>query len=60
LPVFVACAALEQYRALHRTHGLIVDGVEDEFVATTMGLPRVQYALPSDPRTMAGLIDSAE
>jgi hypothetical protein len=46
-------AALEQYRALHRPNGLIVDGVEDEFVATTMGFPRVQYALPGDARTLA-------
>lgn len=46
-------AALEQYRALHRTRGLIVDGVEDEFVATTLGLPRVQYALRGDARTLA-------
>ena len=46
-------AALEQYRALHRTQGLIVDGVEDEFVATTLGVPRVQYALRGDARTLA-------
>lgn len=46
-------AALEQYRALHRPNGLIVVGVEDEFVATTLGLPRVQYALPGDARTLA-------
>ena len=45
-------AALEQYRSLNRPNGLIVVGVEDEFVATTMGLPRVQYALPGDARTL--------
>ncbi|MFN0103460.1 MAG: ArnT family glycosyltransferase [Bryobacteraceae bacterium] len=46
-------AALTEYRALGRANGLIIDGVEDELVATTMHLARVQYILPGDARTLA-------
>lgn len=46
-------AALTEYKALRRPNGLIIDGVADEFVATTMHLARVQYMLPGDARTLA-------
>jgi len=46
-------AALAEYKALGRTNGLIIDGVADEFTATTMHLARVQYMLPGDARTLA-------
>lgn len=46
-------AALAEYKALGRPNGLLIDGVEDEFVATTMHLARVQYLLPGDARTLA-------
>ena len=46
-------AALAEYQALGRKNGLIIDGVADEFVATTMHLARVQYMLPGDARTLA-------
>ena len=45
--------ALAEYQALGRKNGLIIDGVADEFVATTMHLARVQYMLPGDARTLA-------
>jgi hypothetical protein len=45
--------ALTEYKALGRPNGLVIDGVEDEFVATTMHLARVQYMLPGDARTLA-------
>ena len=44
---------LSQYRNLQRTNPLLIDGVEDQFVATTMHFPRVQYMLPGDARTLA-------
>ena len=46
-------AALTEYKALGRPNGLIIDGVADEFTATTMHLARVQYMLPGDARTLA-------
>jgi len=46
-------AALMEYKAMARPNGLVIDGVEDEFVATTMHLKRVQYMLPGDARTLA-------
>lgn len=45
--------ALAEYKALKRSNGLIIDGVADELVATTMHLKRVQYMLPGDARTLA-------
>ena len=46
-------AALAAYKALDRHNCLMVDGVLDEFVATTMHFARVQYLLPGDARTLA-------
>lgn len=46
-------AALAQYQQLRRPNGLLIDGMRDELVATTMHLPRVQYLLPGDMRTLA-------
>ncbi len=46
-------AALAEYQAQRRSNGLVIDGVEDELVATTLHLPRVQYILPGDARTLA-------
>ena len=46
-------AALAEYKAMARPNGLVIDGVEEEFVATTMQLKRVQYMLPGDARTLA-------
>lgn len=47
-------AALAAYTPeLRSPQGLMIDGVADEFVATTMHLPRVQYLLPGDARTLA-------
>lgn len=45
--------ALVAYCEERRGNGLIVDGMDDELVATTMPLARVQYLLPGDARTMA-------
>jgi len=46
-------AALNEYKHLQRPNGLLIDGIDDELVATTMHLPRVQYLLPGDARTLA-------
>jgi hypothetical protein len=46
-------AALLDYQSLGRPNGLILDGVADELVASTLSLPRVQYMLPGDTRTLA-------
>lgn len=46
-------AALREYQQMYRPNGLMIDGVADELTATVLHLPRVQYLLPGDPRTLA-------
>ncbi|MBI2685958.1 MAG: glycosyltransferase family 39 protein [Acidobacteria bacterium] len=46
-------ALLTRFCTLKRTKTLLIDGVEDQFVASTMHFPRIQYMLPGDARTLA-------
>lgn len=43
-PPVPAAASLERYAALRRPNGLVIVEVEDQFVATTLQLPRIRYA----------------
>lgn len=52
-PVPPAAALAEYQTAEQRRRCLMIEGVADEFVATTLHLPRVHYLLPGDARTLA-------
>jgi hypothetical protein len=43
-PEIAVASGLKRYRALQRTHDLILVDTHDQFLATTMGLPRLRYA----------------
>jgi hypothetical protein len=46
-------SALAAYCEMGRGNGLLVYSVSDEFTASTLPLPRVQYMLQGDRRTLA-------